>query len=157
MAWQVGYSSLIEGREQAGIAAQLQQELAQGSTTLPELPEGPLVPGAAPSLDDGAVIAILRAPRFGTDWARPVYAVSYTPLDCYKRQAPSRLEARRDEHPFQPEHRGSQGPPEPRLRTAGGRLHTGTPVSAASVPAREAAARGRVPHRLSYGLSVIHF
>ena len=30
VAWQVGYSSLIEGREQAGIAAQLQQELAQG-------------------------------------------------------------------------------------------------------------------------------
>lgn len=73
VAWQVGYSSLIEGREQAGIAARLQQELAQGSTTLPELPEGPLVPGAAPSLDDGAVIAIIRVPRFGTDWARPVY------------------------------------------------------------------------------------
>ena len=72
VAWQVGYSSLIEGRAQAGVVAELEASSPDGSA-LPELPDGPLVAGTAPSLDDGAIFAIIRIPRFGADWARPVY------------------------------------------------------------------------------------
>ncbi len=72
VVWQVGYSSLIEGRAQAGVVAEL-EALGPDGTSLPELPEGPLVGGVAPTLDDGSIMAIIRIPRFGTDWARPVY------------------------------------------------------------------------------------
>lgn len=80
VVWQVGYSSIIEGRAQAGIVAELEEQLAAGDgSALPALPEspvvpdGPLLPGATPNLADGALFAIIRVPRFGVDWARPVY------------------------------------------------------------------------------------
>ncbi len=74
VVWQVGHSVVIEARAQAGVVAEIEQQFAEGAEPgLPELPTGPLVGGAQPTLDDGAVMAIIRVPRFGADWARPVY------------------------------------------------------------------------------------
>lgn len=73
VGWQVGYSSLIDSRAQADVVAQL-EAAGPGESALPELPPlGDLQPGIAPSLDEGGVMAIIRVPRFGTDWARAVY------------------------------------------------------------------------------------
>lgn len=74
IAWQTGYSVMIEGRAQTEVVQQLEEQLGQGDTAvLPELPEAPLVDTPAPTLDDGSVMAIIRIPKLGKGWARPVY------------------------------------------------------------------------------------
>lgn len=69
VVWQIGWTGLVVGREQAAAAAALEQQFAAAAG--PSLPTGPET--VSTPLPDGTVFGLLRVPRFGADWVRPIY------------------------------------------------------------------------------------
>ncbi|HEX2706082.1 MAG TPA: sortase [Candidatus Lustribacter sp.] len=66
VVWELGFTAVVETREQHQVVAQLEQELAV---------PGPATPTTATKPPVGTVFAILRIPRLGgPGWARPVYS-----------------------------------------------------------------------------------
>ena len=76
VVWQLVYLGWVDGRAQADVVAQLEQQFDSGTAaSAPQTPGStPTTAGSkGPSLKDGQVFAILRIPRLGDGWAKPVY------------------------------------------------------------------------------------
>ncbi|MBR7742554.1 class E sortase [Phycicoccus sp. BSK3Z-2] len=67
VAWQLWWTDVVAERDQERIVQALADDFASGGTGLP-----PEVADAYPDLDEDAAFAIVRVPRFGEDYARPV-------------------------------------------------------------------------------------
>lgn len=63
-AWQLWWTDVVADRAQAGIVRSLEESFERRSS-------GPPSAGAPAATPDGA-FAVVRIPRFGDDWARPV-------------------------------------------------------------------------------------
>lgn len=78
VVWELGFVAVVDGRAQAGVVEQLEQDFA-ALTAGPSPSATPTAPGppgapAGPTLQDGKVFAILRVPRLGgPTWAKPIY------------------------------------------------------------------------------------
>lgn len=79
VVWQVGYVGLVDGRAQANQVGALEQQFsgAAGGTDPQQVTaptDGvPVIDPLASKLSDGSLFAIVRIPRLGADWAKPVY------------------------------------------------------------------------------------
>ena len=67
VAWQLWWTDVIADRDQDRIVQALADDFASGGTGLP-----PSVADDYPELDEDSAFAIVRIPRFGADYARPV-------------------------------------------------------------------------------------
>lgn len=69
LAWQLWWTDVVAEREQAAAVTRIERDLALHPGTPPT---GAAGSAAEPALPGGA-LALLRIPRFGADWVRPVY------------------------------------------------------------------------------------
>lgn len=73
VVWQLGFLAVVEGKEQAGVVASLEDTFAQPAPVATPTKKGepPVITTKPPR---GEVFAILRVPRLGgPTWAKPVY------------------------------------------------------------------------------------
>jgi sortase A len=79
VAWQLWWTDVEANREQDRLADRLEQDWAAGTGAPPVAPAEPVpsaaaeVPVAAPAVG-GEAFGLLRIPRFGDDYARPIVA-----------------------------------------------------------------------------------
>ena len=83
VVWQLGFVAVTTNRAQAATVDSLERQFAQPApapTTAPTTPTptdtgtaAPTTPAAVPAPPTGDAFAILRIPRLGAAWAKPVY------------------------------------------------------------------------------------
>lgn len=66
-AWQLWWTDVVADREQAGIVRTLEESFAREPASAP-VP----VDGLPEAIGEDGAFAVVRVPRFGADWARPV-------------------------------------------------------------------------------------
>jgi len=66
VGWQLVWTDVVADGDQAGAVAAMQEEFRAAGPGTDD-------PSAAPAGQPGAAFAIVRVPRFGADYARPVY------------------------------------------------------------------------------------
>lgn len=86
LVWMFGFVAVVEGREQADEVARLEQQFAgpdnpvvspaptpSGAATAPPSPADPGPSNSATTASSPDAVAILRIPRLGNGWAKPVF------------------------------------------------------------------------------------
>lgn len=68
VAWQLWWTDVVSDREAARVVATLEDEFARAAGTGERLP----APGIPEGVGDDGAFAIVRIPRFGADYARPL-------------------------------------------------------------------------------------
>ncbi|HSO64128.1 MAG TPA: class E sortase [Ornithinibacter sp.] len=76
VAWQLWWTDLVSDREATRVVATLEDEFASAPVTATPLPASGIPEGIG---DDGA-FAIMRIPRFGADYARPLIEGTDSPV-----------------------------------------------------------------------------
>lgn len=72
LVWQLWWTDLSAGRVQDQLTQQVQRSWDQGPATAPTGNTGPKPVGTKLDLREGRVFALLRVPRFGANYVRPV-------------------------------------------------------------------------------------
>lgn len=70
VAWQLWWTDVVADRHQAAIVDSLVDDFAGGGAAGP--PDTSWLDDAHPELGGATALAVIRVPRFGEDWARPV-------------------------------------------------------------------------------------
>lgn len=71
VVWQIGWNGMVEGRAQTDRVLALERTWGGGAGSGTTPPAGPTTVQHAPP--EGEAFAIMRIPRLGADWAKPVF------------------------------------------------------------------------------------